>query len=262
MAMATRHEVPSTLKEAAEAVATTRGRLLQLRRTFDRSCIPMVIIDNDRRVLDVNAAGKFLSRMSLRELRRLRIDDLTAGQDLAALKEAWKELLRRGTVSDRHFVTFTDGSTLWVFYAAIANALPGRHLIVFVPADWPGNELEELHPAIQPGLRGPLSTRQVEVLRMVAMGASATEMADELSISEATVRTHVKNILERLGAKNRAHAVAVAMGNGLLSDEQEEEISVARIGRADADAVGAVAGNGRPGWPDALKPPSGSAVSG
>jgi hypothetical protein len=88
-------------------------------------------------------------------------------------------------------------------------------------------------------------------------------MADELSISEATVRTHVKNILERLGAKNRAHAVALAMGTGLLSDEQEQEISVARIGRADdADAVGAVAGNGRPGWPDALKPPSGSAVSG
>jgi DNA-binding NarL/FixJ family response regulator len=201
----------------------------------------MVIVDNDRRLLDVNPAAKFVSRMSLRELRRLRIDDLTDGQNLAVLAEAWKELLRRGTISDRHSVTFTDGSTLRVFYAAIANALPGRHLIVFVPADWPGNELEELHPAIQPGLRGSLSMRQIEVLRMVAMGASATEMADELSISEATVRTHVKNILERLGAKNRAHAVALAMCNGLLGDKHEEEIAVARIRRGHPETVGAVA---------------------
>jgi DNA-binding CsgD family transcriptional regulator len=242
--MAIRHEVPSALRQAAQAVATTRGRLLQLQRTFEQSLIPMVLLDNDRRVLDVNAAAKFVSRMSLLELRRLRIDDLTANPGLAALGEAWDELLRRGTVSDRYLVTFTDGSTLSVFYAAIANALPGRHLIVFVPADWPGNELEALQPATQPELRGPLSTRQVEVLRMVAMGASASEIADELSISEATVRTHVKNILERLGAKNRAHAVALAMCNGLLGDAREHELSVASIRRGNGDLVGA-APNGK-----------------
>ena len=133
-------------------------------------------------------------------------------------------MFARGTVSDRYSVAFNDGSTLWVYLSTIANALPGRHLVVFVPADWPGNELEELQPATQPRLRGPLSTRQVEVLRMVAVGASAAEMADELSISEATVRTHVKNILERLGAKNRAHAVALAMHSGLLGDARERKI--------------------------------------
>ena len=69
---------------------------------------------------------------------------------------------------------------------------------------------------------------------MVAVGASAAEMADELSISEATVRTHVKNILERLGAKNRAQAVALAMGNRLLGDPREQGISVAPIRRGDA----------------------------
>ena len=74
---------------------------------------------------------------------------------------------------------------------------------------------------------------------MVAVGASAAEMADELSISEATVRTHVKNILERLGAKNRAHAVALAMCSGLLGDAREQEISVASIRRGDSDLVGA-----------------------
>lgn len=218
--MAIRHEVPSALREAAQAVATTRGRLLQLRRTFNRSLIPMVIADNDRRLLEVNAAARLASRMSLRELRRLTIDDLTAYQHLPALDEAWDEMLTRGTVSDRYSVTFSDGSTFWVYCAAIANALPGRHLIVFVPADWPGNELEELQPAGQPTTGTSLSSRQIEVLRLVAMGASATSIADELSISEATVRTHVKNILERLGAKNRAHAVALAICRGLLGEQQ------------------------------------------
>jgi DNA-binding NarL/FixJ family response regulator len=231
--MAIRHEVPSALRQAAQAVATTRGRLLQLRRTFEQSLIPMVRVDNDRHLLDVNAAAKFVSRMSLQELRQLQLDDLTAGQDLSALKEAWDELFRRGTLSDRYRVTFTDGSTLAVFYAAIANALPGRHLIVFVPADWPGNELEALQPAMQPALRGPLSPRQVEVLRLVAIGASAAEIADELSISEATVRTHVKNILERLAAKNRAHAVALAMCDGLLGDAREQENSIASTHRGN-----------------------------
>ena len=258
--MATRFQIPSALREAAQAVALTRGRLLQLQRTFDHSCIPMVMVDNDRRVLDANAAAKFVARMPQQQLCRLRLDDVTAAQDLTPL--AWNELLRRGTGSGRYLVTFTDGSTLWVFYAAMANALPGRHLIVFVPADWPGSELEELHPAAEPTRGGALSTRQVEVLRLVAMGANAGEIAAELSISEATVRTHVKNILERLGAKNRAHAVALAMCNGLLGDQREEERSVARNGGGGADAVGAASNdavgaasnrNGPNGSPTALK---------
>jgi DNA-binding CsgD family transcriptional regulator len=151
------------------------------------------------------------------------------------LYAAWNELFRRGALSDRYFVSFRDGSTLWVYYAAMANALPGLHLIVFVPADWPGSELEELHDVPQPDLLGPLSTRQVEVLRLVAIGASAPEIADELCISEATVRTHVKNILERLGAKNRAHAVALAMRDGLLGDDPPQAVSRGSNGRRDAE---------------------------
>ena len=222
--MTTRVEVPSALREAAKAVAASRGRFLQLQQTFDRSCIPMILVDNDRRLVEVNRAARLVSRMSLRELRGLRIDDLTTGPHLAALYAAWNELLRRGALSDRYFVTFRDGSTLWVYYAAMANALPGLHLIVFVPAEWPGNELEALHDLPQPELLGPLSARQVEVLRLVAIGASAPEIADELCISEATVRTHVKNILERLGAKNRAHAVALAMRDGLLGDDPTRDV--------------------------------------
>jgi DNA-binding CsgD family transcriptional regulator len=221
MQIAIRHQIPTALEQVAQTVGATRGHAARLRRELDRSLIPMVIVDNDRRHLEVNAAARLLTRMPLRELRRLRIDDFTAEDDLPGLHTAWEELFERGSLSDRYLVTFKDGSTLSLFYAAIANALPGQHLIVFVPADWPGDELEELRPRTESESPSRLSPRQVEVLRLVAVGANAPQIAHELSISEATVRTHVKNILERLGARNRAHAVALALGDGVLGDSAE-----------------------------------------
>jgi PAS domain S-box-containing protein len=217
------YEVPAALRHAACAISATRGRALQLRQVFDRSLIPMIIVDNSRRYCEVNPAARLLFRMSLQELRQHRIDDLTATEDLPALAWAWDELMDRGTVSGRYYVTFKDGSTLWVFYAAEANALPGEHLIVFVPADWPGDELEEMQPGGDDELPEGLSRRQLDVLRLVAVGANASQIAAELSISEATVRTHVKNILARLGAHNRAHAVALAMTQGLLGQAPQPD---------------------------------------
>ena len=178
----------------------------------------MLIVDNERCFKEANAAARLIFRMSLRELRENRIDDLTAEEDRPVLRGAWKELREHGSVSGRYFVTFKDRSTLWVFFAALENVLPGQHLIVLMPADWPGDELEEMQPATDDRERGALSPRQLDVLRLVALGASASQIANELSISEATVKTHVKNVLERLGANNRAHAVAIAMTSGLLGD--------------------------------------------
>jgi PAS domain S-box-containing protein len=210
------HQLPSSLRAAAHAIGATRGRALQLRSIFDKSLIPMVMVDNERRYQEVNAAARLLARISLEEVRRRRIDDFTAPEDVPALRDVWKELTTQGTVSGRYHVTFPDGSTLWILFAGTANALPAQHLIVFLPADWPGDELEVMHASDEGSAPGALSARQLDVLRLVAVGASASQIAAELSISETTVRTHVKNILKRLGARNRAHAVALAMTQGLL----------------------------------------------
>jgi DNA-binding CsgD family transcriptional regulator len=213
-------DVPAPLRQAAEAINATRGRALQLRDVFDRSPIPMVLVDNERRYQEVNRAARLLARMSLQESRRHQIGDYAPPEDRATLMRAWEELMERGSVSGRYHLTFQDGAAMWIFYAAVANALPGQHLVVFVPADWPGEELEEIHREDGAEAPAPLSRRQLDVLRLVAVGANASQIASELSISEATVRTHVKHILDRLGAHNRAHAVALAMTQGLLSPPQ------------------------------------------
>jgi DNA-binding NarL/FixJ family response regulator len=61
-----------------------------------------------------------------------------------------------------------------------------------------------------------LSDREVEVLRKVDTGASNKVIASHLSISEATVKAHMKNILLKLGASDRTHAVSLATARGFL----------------------------------------------
>ena len=62
----------------------------------------------------------------------------------------------------------------------------------------------------------PLSPREIDVLRLIATGNSNKLIADRLSISEATAKTHVANILSKLGANDRAHALAIAMKRGII----------------------------------------------
>jgi DNA-binding NarL/FixJ family response regulator len=61
-----------------------------------------------------------------------------------------------------------------------------------------------------------LSIREIEVLRLVASGSSNREVADQLSICEATVKAHLRNIMDKMQVKNRAQAVARAISNGVL----------------------------------------------
>lgn len=62
----------------------------------------------------------------------------------------------------------------------------------------------------------PLSTREVDVLRTVAQGLSNKAAAEQLRITEDTVKGHMRGILAKLGANDRTHAVLIAMKRGIL----------------------------------------------
>jgi NarL family two-component system response regulator LiaR len=78
--------------------------------------------------------------------------------------------------------------------------------------------LQELSsPAQAESLIESLTEREVQVLRLVAQGQSNRDIAGELMISEATVRTHVSNILNKLGLSSRTQAALYALREGLVS---------------------------------------------
>jgi DNA-binding NarL/FixJ family response regulator len=66
------------------------------------------------------------------------------------------------------------------------------------------------------GSRGSITNRQRQILQLLADGESTTVAARRLGLSEETIKTHMKNILARLGAKNRSHAVAIGLRESLI----------------------------------------------
>lgn len=65
-----------------------------------------------------------------------------------------------------------------------------------------------------------LSERELEVLRLLALGKSNKEIAEQLSLTEVTVRTHISHILAKLGLENRVQAALYALRTGLAMLEE------------------------------------------
>jgi DNA-binding NarL/FixJ family response regulator len=79
----------------------------------------------------------------------------------------------------------------------------------YIPAQV-GSRIAENRP------RPDLTSREIEVLHLIAGGMRNKEIAYQLSISEATVNAHVKHLLEKLNASDRTHAVTVALRRGII----------------------------------------------
>ena len=61
-----------------------------------------------------------------------------------------------------------------------------------------------------------LSPREIDILRLVAAGNANKEIGAQLSMTEETVKSHMRNIFSKLGAKDRTHALAIGVKRGII----------------------------------------------
>jgi DNA-binding NarL/FixJ family response regulator len=90
--------------------------------------------------------------------------------------------------------------------AAMTRAMAARLLKGIADKNRPYSDCQE-----------PLSEREIEVLRLVAQGYSNPQIADDLHISINTVKSHIKNILNKLNLENRTQVAAFAVQSGLVA---------------------------------------------
>jgi DNA-binding CsgD family transcriptional regulator len=206
---------PRAVRTAIEAVVAARGRPERLARVFDRSPVPMVMIDRDRRYAEANPRARLTFRLSLEEFRALRVGDLTPPALLPLLEMTWERLLKTGSMAGRWAVEGPDGGRFDIVFLGRSDVVRGLDVMAFVPAGWTGAELGVPDDGVPDPSVAP-TPRELDVLQLAAQGLDGPEMAAELAVSHATVKSHFKNVYAKFGVPSRVAAVATAMRLGLI----------------------------------------------
>jgi DNA-binding NarL/FixJ family response regulator len=190
--------VREALKERFEIhESETREEALELVR--DIGSIDVAIVDLRHRASDGSS----------------EVNRALSGHDaIRALRKAEPSLgiVAHGERAERHLATaaLQAGATAYVSRTAGTDAL---HKAVYAALA----QERFVDPAVPgKGSRGTLTHRQREILQMLANGGTPTAAARQLGLSEETIKTHMKNALARLGARNRTHAVAIALRESII----------------------------------------------
>lgn len=183
------------------------------RTVFDGSGSPMTLIDEALVRVDVNAATCALYGLDREDLVGHRIDGMLVDGRLPDTSPTWDEVVARGAASGRAVVVRPDGARVEVDFAAHAGRIGGRPLVLVVVT-----EAEEEDAAGSSASAGmPLTSREQEVVRLLALGRTSREIADEMFLSHETVRTHVRNAMAKVEARTRAQLVAIALAGRVLT---------------------------------------------
>ena len=185
---------------------------------FRNSRNAMALLDEARRQVDVN--GAWLRMMGYRrsELVGRPIYEFVAGGPAASEAE-WQAALARGDFAGEADLVTAGEETVAVQFAATVETVTASRLVLLVALStsrW-GRRFRRTAPD-EDEPPGALSPREREVVRLIALGSTSLEIAEELQIAHETVRTHARNAMAKAGARSRAHLVARALGAGMLGE--------------------------------------------
>jgi PAS domain S-box-containing protein len=176
-----------------------------------RAPVPLLAADEDRQIRRVNSRWCDMTGYSAEHAVTMKLDDLLAPESKPGLEMRWGDLLGSGMATARTVLLLDDGSRLHVRFGAFAHVIPGVQVVAFLVEPGQGGRLTR---PTRTRRTGQLTRREQESLRLVARGMTTAVAAEQLGISPETVRTHVRNAMNKLGARTRAQAIAVAMREG------------------------------------------------
>jgi PAS domain S-box-containing protein len=181
---------------------------------FTRSKNGMALSDDRRRHVEVNGAYLRLLGYRRAELIGHPLYELSIGGPVASERE-WQDALRRDQFTGLADLRRQDGGRVTVEFAGHPCIVNGRRLvlIVLMSANRRGRRLSRA--VVDSSRPAPLSHRELEIVRLIALGSSGPEIADELHLAHDTVRTHVRNAMTKVGARSRAQLVAMLLGDGV-----------------------------------------------
>lgn len=200
----------------------------RLRTALERSRHPMLIADDQRRWVTGNVAACDLLGIAREEIPWRTMDEFTPPGERKRLEEQWGAFLASGGAEGWYQLYVPDRGPVPVEFSATANVLPSRHLSVFIPSEETSAEVARpaspseatwAPVAVEGAGRLRLTEREREVMTLVASGLQSADIAERLFLSPETVKSHVHNALNKLGAHTRAHAVAIALVTGQISWE-------------------------------------------
>ena len=173
----------------------------------------MCLADEARRIVDVNGACLNLLGYPRADVVDRPMYAFVAGGSVMTPQQ-WAAGLARHRFTGEGEMVRADGATVRVQWGATTELVTGRRLVLVVALSVSGRGRGlRLAEASEAGTAA-LSNREREVVRLVALGRTGPEIADELQISHNTVRTHVRNSMKKVGARSRAQLVAKGLGEG------------------------------------------------
>jgi PAS domain S-box-containing protein len=185
---------------------------------FNLSANPMILLQRDRVLAEVN--GAFLEAFGYNRARALgrKLDVFVAPDSRQQMKHDWWELLRAGRLNGERELIRGDGRHLPVQFAAHREVVTGRDLILGVMLELDSQPMRCGNAPVDV-TAAALTPREREVVALVALGRRRREIADQLFISDATVKTHLRNAMHKLDVHSQAQLVAVALTRGLIELE-------------------------------------------
>jgi PAS domain S-box-containing protein len=203
-----------SMPEAPEMVGTGPGWAALFWEAFIRSKNAMVLLDDQRRHVAVNGAFLSLSGYQRSEIIGRPVYEHVAGGPLYSERE-WRAILDRDHFTGTADLICADGRQLTVDFAGHPELVTGRRLVLFVAirAARAGRQPHDATPPQSDCVA--LSRRELEVVKLLALGYSGPEVAQELHLAHNTIRTHVRNAMAKVGARSRAQLVARTLGEGM-----------------------------------------------